>query len=551
MKAMARFGFQAKLLSVTVGLLVLLTAGSLLTVRQQFGKQLRREAERKVSDGAHVLTSILERSREQLGERGRLLAELPSLQTALASRQSELLESLLIEVKSIRAANLLWVTDPQGIVLACTGEYPALSSSLAEQPLVSTALKMREATGFQLFGGEWWLVLTVPVKKSNSPSLLGTVSLSLLIGEAYVARLSELIGTEVGFLFEGNSLWSEGWPAEVRHPIAAQAPAALDRPAQELGLPSEGRTFWLARQVTVGLQPQVEPIGLLGIRLDESVIQRTTQAIGWIALLTMVIGTLLLIGAIRPITRRLEEAQAQLLQAEKLASIGQLAAGVAHELNNPLMVIMGNTQLALRTLASSKAQEKGLSGQIKELLEDLDCQTHQAKMVVNNLLDFTRIKPPAQVETNLHSLLEDSLKLVGHQASLQSIEVVKQFEKELPLVRVDPDQIKQVLVNVILNAVQAMSTGGTLTLKTKATENSVEIAVQDTGMGVPKESLKKVFDPFFTTKPVGQGTGLGLSLSYTIVQRHGGTIALSSRVNEGTTVTIWFPVGAALRENRP
>lgn len=614
-----RVGLGGKLLGITLGLLSLLTAGALLTVRHEFGQQLRRQAQREIRAGSHVLSSILERSGAQLLDRGRVLADLPSLQTAL-QKDPRQLEPLLIEVKAIRAANLLWATDPQGKVLACTGEYPPLGESLAPQPLVSAALNGQETLGFDLFGGQWWLMLSLPVRNTLPPvkaakgksapapnAVLGTVSLTLLIGEAYLNRLSELMGCQVGFIWGEHQIWSAGWPEEAHVAINPQTVRVLTGQPQELIFPG-GRYLWLARPVTGGTPPiAAGPIALLGIRLDESVIQRTTRSIGWIALLTMTIGTFLSFWAIRSVTRplkalvadsqrigagdlthrsqiqgndeiadlahsfnemlgqlqasysqlselnrtleervkertrQLEEAQAQLLQAEKLASIGQLAAGVAHELNNPLMVIMGNTQMAIRMLNQSKKIPSEAVLEFKELLEALDKETQRSKMIVNNLLDFARIKPPALVETDIRTLLDESLKLVEHQASLQSVQVVKRYQKDLPLPKVDPGQIKQVFVNVIINAVQAMPLGGTLTLEAAATEQNLTVAVRDSGVGIPPEELERVFDPFFTTKPVGGGTGLGLSLSHTMIQRHKGTIRMESKVGQGTSVLITLP----------
>jgi len=601
-----RLGLRGKLLGVTLGLLSILTAGALLTVRNEFGQQLRRQAERELRAGSHVLTSILERSGAQLLDRGRILAELPSLQTALAKEHKQL-EPLLIEVKSIRAANLLWATDAQAKVLASTGEYPPLGEDLSKHPLIRAALEGEETLGFDLFQGQWWLMLSLPVKEKPSGKVLGSVTLTLLIGEAYLARLSELMGCQIGFIWGDNQIWSQLWPEEAHQPVAAETVRALTGRPHELSL-SQGRYLWLARPVTGGIPPiAAGPIAVLGIRLDEAVIQRTTRAIGWIAFISMAIGAFLSIWAIRSITRpvkalvadskrigggdlthrslvqgsdeiaelagsfnqmvdqlqisynqlsdlnrtleervkertrQLEEAQAQLLQAEKLASIGQLAAGIAHELNNPLMVIMGNTQLALRMLRGEPIP-KDLIPELKELLQALDQESHRSKTIVGNLLDFSRVKPPMEVASDLHKLLDESLNLVGHQASLQSVEVVKRYAKDLPLLKADPGQLKQVFVNCILNAVQAMPQGGRLTLETARSQTHLTVRIQDTGVGISEELVSKVFDPFFTTKEVGKGTGLGLSVSYGIIQHHQGTINLNSKIGQGTTVTIQLPL---------
>ncbi|MBI4227282.1 MAG: hypothetical protein HY600_03290 [Candidatus Omnitrophica bacterium] len=536
-----RLGFRAKLLGVVLGLLAFMTAGALLTVRHYFGDQLRQHAEREIRAGAHVLASILEQSGTRLIDRGRILAQLPSLQNALTKEPTQL-EPLLQGAKTVRAANLLWATDPRGTVLASTGEYPPPGLDLSRDPLVAAAAAGEERLGFSRFAGDLWFHLALPVA-SREPAKppLGTVNLAILLGEAYIARLGELMGTRVGLVIDGQALWSPGWPDEVGRQIVAHLQRGMPTGPQELP-GATGRHVWMARAMS-GLAVSLynPPVGIIGSQLDDSVIRQTTRATAWIALLTMVVGALLSAWTIRPLLRRLETAQAQLLQSEKLASIGQLAAGVAHELNNPLMVMMGNAQLALRAIRKSEGVPEGLRAELAEALQIVDQEAHRSKTIVANLLDFSRIKPAAEAPTDLHALLDECLRLVEHQATLQSVQVERAYADGLPSIRVDPAQIKQVFVNVVLNAVQAMPKGGTLRLVTAAQDTTVQIDVSDTGVGIPKEALDKVFDPFFTTKEVGVGTGLGLSVSYGIIQHHGGTIALTSEVGRGTTVTVTLP----------
>ncbi|MBI3318294.1 MAG: HAMP domain-containing protein [Candidatus Omnitrophica bacterium] len=324
---MIRFGLRAKLLLLILGLLLALTAGALLTVRHQFGQQLRRQAERELQAASHVLSSVLERSGAQLLDRGRILAELPSLQNALLKDHKQL-EPLLMEVKTIRAANLLWATDTQGKVLASTGEYPPLGEDLSKQPLISAAMSGGETLGFDLFTGEWWLLLSLPVRKPSG-EILGTITLSLLIGEAYLARLSELMGAELGFLWGENRLWSPQWHEGARNSIAAGAFKSLARPPQQILLPQGGRFLWMARLVTGGVPPiAAGPIALLGIPLDESVIQKTSRAIGWIAFLTLAIGAFVSVWTVGSITRPLKTlvADSQEIGSGNLAHRSQVQA---------------------------------------------------------------------------------------------------------------------------------------------------------------------------------------------------------------------------------
>lgn len=233
-------------------------------------------------------------------------------------------------------------------------------------------------------------------------------------------------------------------------------------------------------------------------------------------------------------TKELEEAQAQLIQSEKLASIGQLAAGVAHELNNPISVMLGFAQAILRKLPQDDPLRKPLSTIEREGL--------RCKGIIQNLLDFARRSKPSLQPVDINQVLEASCLLIEHQMSLDNIVVTKGYAPNLPQVLADPNQLQQVFVNIIQNAYQAMPEGGTLRLVTRALGDEVQIIFADTGVGIPPENLKRIFDPFFTTKEVGQGTGLGLSVSYGIVEQHGGTIEVESKMGAGTTFIVKLPI---------
>ncbi len=233
-------------------------------------------------------------------------------------------------------------------------------------------------------------------------------------------------------------------------------------------------------------------------------------------------------------TKELKEAQEQLIQSEKLASIGQLAAGVAHELNNPISVMLGFAQAILRKMPEDDPLRKPLSTIEREGL--------RCKAIIQNLLDFARRNKPALQPVDVNQVLEAACVLIEHQMSLDNIVVTKGYAPDLPRVLADPNQLQQVFVNIIQNAYQAMPEGGTLRLVTRSLGDEVQIIFADTGIGIPPENIKRIFDPFFTTKEVGQGTGLGLSVSYGIVEQHGGTIEVESQVGVGTTFIIKLPV---------
>jgi two-component system NtrC family sensor kinase len=242
--------------------------------------------------------------------------------------------------------------------------------------------------------------------------------------------------------------------------------------------------------------------------------------------------------------RRLEE---QLIHAEKLSAIGQLVAGVAHELNNPLTSISGYTQLILR--------DSTLRDDIRDDLKHINVQAERAARIVQNLLVFAREHKPERRMVNLNDEFRNTLSLRAYQLRVDNIAVVIDFDPNLPQTVADPFQLQQVILNLINNAHQAMTERagtGTLTLRTYAANQPADtggsspemvvLSVSDTGVGIPARDLNRIFDPFYTTKPVGQGTGLGLSICFGIVQEHGGRIWAESELNVGTTVSVALPL---------
>jgi len=246
-------------------------------------------------------------------------------------------------------------------------------------------------------------------------------------------------------------------------------------------------------------------------------------------------------------TKELTEMQAHLIQSEKLASLGQLAAGVAHEVNNPLAGILIYIKLFLKKYKEKKLQTEKTEPQLLKM----EKETERTSRIIRNLLDFSRQSEPALRPVDLNKLVEAALSLVGHQISLENIRLEKKLDMQLPLVLADFDQIQQVLINIILNASQAMPNGGNLTITTSVTErtkigesskNTAKIDISDTGVGISKENLSKLFNPFFTTKEKGKGIGLGLSVVHGIIERHKGKIEVESEPNEGTTFAIYLEV---------
>jgi two-component system, NtrC family, sensor kinase len=267
---------------------------------------------------------------------------------------------------------------------------------------------------------------------------------------------------------------------------------------------------------------------------------------------------------------KLEDAHNQLLQSEKLASIGQLAAGVAHEINNPIGFVNSNLGTLKTyvdklftlidnistTIAPRLANDSQARDQLQELFRQTDLEfiredivslivesidgTARVRKIVQNLRDFSRTGNVDMEWVDLHANLENTLNMVRNEIKYKA-DVVRNYGT-LPRIRCRPSQIDQVFMNLLVNAAQAIDQHGTITLRSGCSADHVWIAISDTGCGITPAIQARIFDPFFTTKAVGKGTGLGLSLSYGIIEKHGGSIKVESAVGQGSTFTIHLPV---------
>ncbi len=248
-------------------------------------------------------------------------------------------------------------------------------------------------------------------------------------------------------------------------------------------------------------------------------------------------------------TQELRKAEAEAARGEKLASVGLLAAGIAHELNNPLTGVLTFSVLMRKKFADGTPEA-----------EDLDLVIHETKRcaaIIRRLLDFAREKTPEKKFADLNTLVTETARIVERPAHLRDIGIRMDLDPELPQVWVDADLIRQVVMNMLVNAQHAIEEKGSITVRTRRLAQPrspepgaravpmVEIAIEDTGCGIPQKDLQRIFDPFFTTKGVGKGTGLGLSVSHGIVKAHGGAIEVESTPGEGTTFHVYLPLEAA------
>jgi two-component system NtrC family sensor kinase len=250
----------------------------------------------------------------------------------------------------------------------------------------------------------------------------------------------------------------------------------------------------------------------------------------------------LLAESFNRMTRQVKKMQEQIVQVEKMASLGKLSLTVAHELNNPLTGILNYVSLAIKNLRSGKVSVEERESTLKDL-EIIQAETARCGNIVKNLLLFSRKMDTGLTREHLHSVLDTSIDLVAHHLRLEQIEMVRNYSDGDDLILCDPDQLKQAFIALFINATESMDKAGSIEVTTELTHpaGGYRILIQDTGCGIPDELLPQVFEPFFTTKSDGKGVGLGLSIVYGVIRRHGGTIQVKSKEGEGTIFIIELP----------
>lgn len=242
---------------------------------------------------------------------------------------------------------------------------------------------------------------------------------------------------------------------------------------------------------------------------------------------------------------QLKQAQNQLIQSAKMASIGQLAGGVAHEVNNPLTSVLNNVQMLRENIEEGKSLDMP---ELKIILGEMEESGLRCKKIVESLLGFSRISEWSLKPNSINEIAEKAITVIGQQLELENITIQKQFQPDLPQIKGDYQYLQQAIFNIIVNAKDAIQArpekeGGSIIIQTQyqPKENLVLVSISDNGIGIPKELLGRIFEPFFTTKPPGKGTGLGLSIVHNIIERHNAGINVASEINKGTTFKITLP----------
>jgi signal transduction histidine kinase len=587
------FGFQAKVLFPVVSVLIFLLATIMWLVNRRLVDELQEEARQNLTIAEAVFRNSFDIRSRNLLLRYELLVNEPRFRAV-----AQLAEP---KTMTVQLKELLDETGPDAKVMIFTMDKNMFLAGVRSEPeinlekfrlqafdLINLAHDGKAGTGTIAVGDHLFTIISVPVVAENN--LAGVLTIGVNMGTTAAQELKSLTRSEVVFV-ANNTVAASTFSNTAFYPklisiykTLSIAPATGPAISKEVIAPDGEHFLCVARELT----PSGPSVGYLLLSSYESALLKsaaTQRTLIVLSLIGILFSSLLIWAFIRKATRPLRElrksaeavgagdfsqrvavqssdelgelatvfnrmtenltlsretlknTQAQLVQSEKLSAIGEFVAGVAHELNNPLTGVIGFSEML---------QESGISEQQNAyLVRIVDC-AERCHKIVQSLLSFSRRRLLEREMISVNELIESTIDFVGHELKQSNVEVITNFSSAIPPFPLDPHQIEQVFINIINNARQAIQKKGqkgVIRISTELVDGRVRVRFEDNGSGIAPDHLGKIFNPFFTTKRVGEGTGLGLSLSYGIIREHGGSISAESVLGQGTTLTVELPVG--------
>ena len=593
-RAHARLSFQAKVLIPVVIVMILLVAATILFVNLRITKQFQAEASQKLSEADTVFNHSQKLRAKNLWLRYRNIPNDPRFKAVSQKGDPDTLRYHLRELLAEFGGEVVFFTTERGRHLAqasLDSEFQIAQFQERSFDLVKRALDDQPTVHALLFGNRLFDVVSIPVKVGVN--VVGALTFGVEIGATVAEEFKQLTHMEIVFLVNDRvtltTLQKQGLQRDLReHFLDTELPKKPR--VRELSLGGEHFVGLGAPFTAMG---DGEPAYLLLSSYEQSLaaLHATQRMLALCSLVAIALGTGVVFLLVRKVTqplralrdsaeavghgdfsRRVEVAsrdecgelanvfnemtdklkvsrtqlertvdtlkttQAQLVQSEKLSAIGEFVAGVAHELNNPLTSVIGFAELL---------QNADVSDRHKHFLGLIMISAHRCHKIVQSLLSFARQHKPERKLVQLREVIESAMSILQYQLRTNNVEVQTQFAADSPKVMGDPHQLQQVFINILNNARQAIEAyrpRGLVRITTEVHNSTVRVTFQDDGPGIETDNISRIFNPFFTTKEIGQGTGLGLSLSYGIIKEHGGNISVQSKPGEGATFIIELPV---------
>ncbi|HJZ12950.1 MAG TPA: ATP-binding protein [Acidobacteriota bacterium] len=601
-------GLQAKVLIPVLTLLVLVLALATLLISRRVTDQLRMEAQRSLTTTEAVFHNSLEIRARNLVLRYQNIVNEPRFKAVATLGEAKTMQAQLKELMGELGPEveaILFTTAEGSLLAGALRDYSRSMLDFKRDSEASIRQALQGTADSATIATDKYLLNVVSTPVTVSDTLLGVLTIHVRIDETAARELKSLTHSEIVFISESHvlastlkdSAWYRSLIQLFGELVSNEVNSAGNRTGEWIA-PGGEHFICRAGFFNDKTNERLGYILLASFQQPLQVMQQTKRTLWLLAVTTILISSILIAALIRKIThplrqlrdsaeavgrgdfsRRVEQisndecgelalvfnqmtekltasraqmeqvlqslrnTRAQLIQSEKLSAIGEFVSGIAHELNNPLTAVIGFSEML---------QESGISDRQRKFVDRIKESADRCHKIVHNLLSFARQHPPERKWVVINVLIEAAIDILHYELRTSNIAVVKNLSPDIPRILVDPHQMQQVFLNIMNNARHAIENhqdSGEIRISTTRTGMCVRISFQDNGPGILPEHLSRIFDPFFTTKPVGIGTGLGLSLSYGIIQEHRGTISAHSVPCEGASFVIELPVTQPAQES--